>query len=107
MRKRFFWCSAVAPLGCVIVSTLFVFVTRLDRKGIKVIGYIEKGVNPASFSDIYWTGPLVARGFKVGVVSGLVALTVSSHHKLQRLKIRFTNIEDSCRTLHPQSILCA
>ncbi|KAG6546359.1 hypothetical protein Mapa_012400 [Marchantia paleacea] len=75
MRKNFFWFSAVAPLACVIVGTLFVFVTRLDKQGIKVIGYIEKGVNPASFSDIYWSGPLVVRGFKVGLVSGLVALT--------------------------------
>jgi sulfate transporter 1, high-affinity len=37
---------------------------------------IRKGINPASASLIYFTGPYLATGFKIGVVAGMIGLTV-------------------------------
>lgn len=36
---------------------------------------IEKGINPPSASLIYFSGPFMLKGFKIGVVVGLIALT--------------------------------
>ena len=40
------------------------------------VKYIKKGINPSSAHEIYWTGDLLLKGLKIGVVAGLVALTV-------------------------------
>ena len=39
--------------------------------------HIEKGINPPSVDEIFFTGHYLAKGFKIGVVAGMVALTVS------------------------------
>ncbi|KAL2607955.1 hypothetical protein R1flu_026528 [Riccia fluitans] len=75
VRKNLFWVSAIAPLTSVIAATLFVYVTRLDKHGVKIVRNIKKGVNPTSFNDIYWTGKYLTTGFKIGLVAGLIALT--------------------------------
>nr|CAB3493867.1 unnamed protein product [Digitaria exilis] len=36
---------------------------------------IEKGINPPSASLIYFSGPFMLKGFKIGVEAGLIALT--------------------------------
>jgi len=40
---------------------------------------IEKGINPPSASLIYFSGPFLLKGFKIGVVAGLIALTVKQN----------------------------
>jgi high affinity sulfate transporter 1 len=49
------------------------------------VNHIRKGVNPPSADQIYFTGELVGKGFKIGVVAGMIALTVSNSD--QYLKI--------------------
>lgn len=36
---------------------------------------IRKGINPPSASLIYFTGPYLATGFKIGIVAGMIGLT--------------------------------
>lgn len=43
----------------------------------KKVKRIEKGINPPSANRIYFTGSLEAKGFRIGVVAGMVALTVT------------------------------
>jgi len=74
-KKKLFWMSATAPLISVIVSTFFVYITRADKHGVAVVKNIEKGINPPSASLIYFSGPFLLKGFKIGVVAGLIALT--------------------------------
>ncbi|RLN18872.1 hypothetical protein C2845_PM02G06320 [Panicum miliaceum] len=74
-KKKLFWMSAAAPLISVIISTFFVYVTRADKHGVAVVKNIEKGINPPSASLIYFSGPFLLKGFKIGVVAGLIALT--------------------------------
>ncbi|KAL6894574.1 hypothetical protein ACP4OV_008672 [Aristida adscensionis] len=76
-KKKLFWISAIAPLISVIISTFFVYITRADKQGVAIVKSIKKGINPPSASLIYFTGPLVLKGFKIGVVAGLIALTES------------------------------
>ncbi|TVU45887.1 hypothetical protein EJB05_05395, partial [Eragrostis curvula] len=76
-NKKLFWISAIAPLTSVIVSTFFVYITRADKHGVSVVKNIKKGINPPSASLLYLTGPLALKGFKIGVVAGLIALTES------------------------------
>ncbi|KAF8758032.1 hypothetical protein HU200_010808 [Digitaria exilis] len=74
-KKKLFWMSATAPLISVIVSTFFVYITRADKHGVAVVKNIEKGINPPSASLIYFSGPFMLKGFKIGVEAGLIALT--------------------------------
>ncbi|AQL09082.1 Sulfate transporter 1.2 [Zea mays] len=53
----------------------FVYITRADKHGVAIVKNIRKGINPASASLIYFTGPYLATGFKIGVVAGMIGLT--------------------------------
>ena len=94
--------SAFAPLVSVIISTLFVYITRADKKGVAIVSiikftflsyfiyvlsfgaqnllfqvtHIDKGVNPSSASEIFFSGKYVGAGIRIGVIAGLIALTV-------------------------------
>lgn len=99
--KKLFWVPAIAPLLSVIVATFFVYITRADREGVQIVSllcflvqhvsifvllncldehfkvhHIKQGINPSSAHEIFFSGPFVAKGFKIGVIAGLVALTV-------------------------------
>ncbi|XP_073141454.1 sulfate transporter 1.3-like [Henckelia pumila] len=74
-KKKLFWISAIAPLLSVIISTFFVYITRADKKGVQIVRHIEQGINPSSLHEIYFSGSYLGKGFKIGVVAGMVALT--------------------------------
>ncbi|MQM14844.1 hypothetical protein Taro_047781 [Colocasia esculenta] len=74
-NKKFFWVPAIAPLISVILATFFVYITRADKKGVQIVRKIRKGVNPSSVDQIHFTGSYAAKGFRIGVVAGMVALT--------------------------------
>lgn len=42
------------------------------------VSYIRQGVNPPSADQIHFSGDFLTKGFKIGVVVGMVALTVSN-----------------------------
>ncbi|CAM8911211.1 unnamed protein product [Rhodiola kirilowii] len=74
-NKKLFWAAAIAPLLSVIISTLSVYLTRADKDGVAIVKHIDKGINPPSLDKIFFTGDYVLKGFKIGVVAGMVALT--------------------------------
>ncbi|XP_072992648.1 sulfate transporter 1.2-like isoform X2 [Typha latifolia] len=74
-RKNLFWVSAIAPLLSVIISTFFVYITRADKHGVQIVKKIEKGLNPSSIHQIHFTGSYAAKGFRIGVVAGMIGLT--------------------------------
>ncbi|KAL5992305.1 Sulfate transporter 1.2 [Asimina triloba] len=74
-RKSLFWMSAIAPLISVILSTLFVYITHAEKHGVQIVQHIKKGINPSSFDQIHFTGESAAKGFRIGVVAGMIALT--------------------------------
>ncbi|KAK7410550.1 hypothetical protein VNO78_01405 [Psophocarpus tetragonolobus] len=74
-NKRFFWVPAIAPLISVILSTFFVFITRADKQGVEIVRKIEKGINPSSVKEFYFTGEYLGKAFKIGIVAGMIALT--------------------------------
>nr|XP_043620407.1 sulfate transporter 1.3-like [Erigeron canadensis] len=74
-NKKLFWVPAIAPLISVIVATFCVFITHAERDGVQIVRHIEKGLNPSSANKIFFSGPFLAKGFKIGVVAGLIALT--------------------------------
>ncbi|XP_015934715.1 sulfate transporter 1.3 [Arachis duranensis] len=74
-NKKFFWVPAIAPLICVILSTFFVFITRADKHGVEIVRDIKKGINPSSVKEIYFTGDYLGKGFRIGVMAGMIALT--------------------------------
>lgn len=47
-----------------------------NRPCFSQVNKIKKGVNPSSVHKIYFTGPFVAKGFKIGAVCGMIGLTV-------------------------------
>lgn len=74
-NKKLFWVPAIAPLISVILSTFFVYITRADKQGVQIVRHIEQGINPPSINKIYFTGDYLVKGFKIGVVAGMIALT--------------------------------
>ncbi|XP_015571601.1 sulfate transporter 1.2 [Ricinus communis] len=77
-NKKFFWVPAIAPLISVILSTFFVYITRADKEGVQIVKHIKKGINPASVNQIYFSGPYLLKGIRIGVVAGMIALTEAS-----------------------------
>ncbi|KAI3978496.1 hypothetical protein MKX01_015671 [Papaver californicum] len=74
-NKRLFWVSAIAHLISVVLSTSFVYITRADKVGVQTVKYIQSGINPSSADEIYFRGNYVLKGFKIGVVAGIIGLT--------------------------------
>uniref|UniRef100_A0A7I4E5H9 STAS domain-containing protein n=1 Tax=Physcomitrium patens TaxID=3218 RepID=A0A7I4E5H9_PHYPA len=74
-KPKLFWVSAIAPLTSVILATVFVFVFRADKRGVKVVGHIKQGVNPSSADQLLFTGKYVGAAAKIGLVTSLIALT--------------------------------
>lgn len=74
-NRKLFWVAAIAPLISVILSTFFVYITRADKQHVAIVGKMKKGVNPSSVSEIFFTGTYLAKGFKIGVIAGMIALT--------------------------------
>ncbi|KAF8014030.1 hypothetical protein BT93_I1791 [Corymbia citriodora subsp. variegata] len=74
-NRKLFWVSAIAPLISVILSTFFVYITHANKDNVAIVGTIKKGVNPSSVKEIFFTGTYLAKGFKIGVVAGMIALT--------------------------------
>ncbi|KAA8538037.1 hypothetical protein F0562_027383 [Nyssa sinensis] len=74
-NKKFFWVPAIAPLISVVLSTFFVYITRAERQGVQIVRHIENGINPPSVNEIYFTGEYVLKGFRIGVVAAMIALT--------------------------------
>ncbi|KAJ4952610.1 hypothetical protein NE237_029442 [Protea cynaroides] len=74
-NKKLFWVPAIAPLISIILSTFLVYITRADKKGVKIVNHIKKGINPSSVNEIYFSGKDLGKGIKIGVVAGVIALT--------------------------------
>ncbi|KAL3322005.1 hypothetical protein AABB24_039569 [Solanum stoloniferum] len=73
--KKLFWVPAIAPLISVILSTFFVYITHADKRGVAIVGPIEKGINPPSVDKIYFSGDHLIKGIRTGIVAGVIALT--------------------------------
>ncbi|CAH9101535.1 unnamed protein product [Cuscuta europaea] len=74
-HKKFFWVPAIAPLISVILSTFFVYITHAEKRGVAIVRRIEKGINPPSANEIYFSGDYLLKGVRIGVVAGMIALT--------------------------------
>ncbi|KAJ8494125.1 hypothetical protein OPV22_015846 [Ensete ventricosum] len=71
---KFFWISAAAPLTSVILGSLVVYLTHAENHGVQVIGYLKKGLNPPSLSDLVLSAPHMMVALKTGIVTGIIAL---------------------------------
>ncbi|KAL1059842.1 hypothetical protein V6Z11_1Z001900 [Gossypium hirsutum] len=65
-RRRNIWVPAIAPLISVVLSTFFVYITRADKHGGES--------NPSSLNE-YFSLRISAKGFRIGVLAGMIALT--------------------------------
>ncbi|XP_031121202.1 sulfate transporter 1.3-like isoform X2 [Ipomoea triloba] len=74
-NKKFFWVPAIAPLISVVLSTFFVYITHAEKRGVEIVRHIEKGINPSSVNEIYFSGEYVLKGVRIGIVAGMIALT--------------------------------
>ncbi|XP_042427287.1 sulfate transporter 1.3-like [Zingiber officinale] len=74
-NKKFFWAPAIAPLISVVLSTFFVYITRADEHGVQIVRHIDKGLNPSSINRIHFHGHYAAKGFRIGAIAALIALT--------------------------------
>jgi high affinity sulfate transporter 1 len=40
-HKRLFWVAAIAPLISVVLATVFAYVFRVDKHGVKIVSSIQ------------------------------------------------------------------
>ncbi|KAH9785754.1 Sulfate transporter 3.1 [Citrus sinensis] len=73
-KPKFFWISAMAPLTSVILGSLLVYLSHAERHGVQVIGYLKKGLNPPSFSDLVFVSPYLTTAIKTGIITGVIAM---------------------------------
>ncbi|XP_078164638.1 sulfate transporter 1.2-like [Carex rostrata] len=74
-NPKIYWLAASAPLISVVVSTFFVFITHAENDGVQIVSRIHKGLNPSSLNEIYWSGPNLKKGARIGFMAGMVGLT--------------------------------
>ncbi|KAL5542850.1 hypothetical protein UlMin_010560 [Ulmus minor] len=74
-NEKYFWVPAIAPMISVVVSTFCVFITHANKDGVAIVNRIDKGINPPSLDEIHFTGEYVVKGFRIGCVAGIIALT--------------------------------
>ncbi|CAN4088929.1 unnamed protein product [Withania somnifera] len=74
-NPKLFWVSAAAPLASVIISTVIVYAIKNETHAIQTIGHLPKGVNPPSVDKLHFGGPHLALALKVGIITGILALT--------------------------------
>ncbi|CAN6307671.1 unnamed protein product [Urochloa humidicola] len=74
-NKKLFWVSAIAPVLSVALSTLMVYVTRADNRGVKIIQKVDAGINPSSVKQINLNGPYVTECAKIALICAVIALT--------------------------------
>ncbi|KAK3007505.1 hypothetical protein RJ639_013407, partial [Escallonia herrerae] len=73
-NKKLFWLPAIAPLISVILSTLIVYLTRADKRGVKIVKHIKAGLNPSSVHQLQFNGPHATELAKTGLIVAVVAL---------------------------------
>ncbi|CAL9174393.1 unnamed protein product, partial [Musa hybrid cultivar] len=71
---KFFWVSAAAPLTSVILGSLLVYFTHAENHGVQVIGYLKKGLNPPSLTNLVFSPPHMAVALKTGIITAIIAL---------------------------------
>ncbi|KAE8729589.1 High affinity sulfate transporter 1 [Hibiscus syriacus] len=74
-KKEVFWVPAIAPMISIVLSTFFVYITRADKHGVQIVKHIRRGINPISVDEIFFSEEYLAKGFRIGVLSGMIALT--------------------------------
>ncbi|KAL6013464.1 hypothetical protein ACLOJK_003962 [Asimina triloba] len=45
------------------------------KHGVSIVENIRKGINPSSLHQIHFTGKFAGKGFRIGAIAGMVALT--------------------------------
>ncbi|KEH25504.1 high affinity sulfate transporter [Medicago truncatula] len=63
-NKKLFWVAAIS-----------VYITRADKDGVAIVRHIKKDVNPLSVNQLIFSGKHLSAGIRIGLISGMVALT--------------------------------
>jgi low affinity sulfate transporter 2 len=92
--KKLFWVSAIAPVLSVALSTLFVYATRADKHGVKIIQKVNSGINASSVEQIDLKGGYAAECAKIALVCAVIALTV----RVYPSKIVLHSCSSPCKT---------
>ncbi|XP_057794619.1 low affinity sulfate transporter 3 [Salvia miltiorrhiza] len=70
-----FWLPAMAPLFSVMLSTLIVYLTEADKRGVKIVKHLRAGLNPTSLHQLDFGAQHVGGAAKIGLICALIALT--------------------------------
>ncbi|KAL4294565.1 hypothetical protein HN873_064535 [Arachis hypogaea] len=74
-NKKLFWVSAISPMISVVVPEQTKKAYRFIYMILHQVKHIKSGVNPSSANEIFFSGKYLGAGVRVGIVSGMVALT--------------------------------
>lgn len=75
-NRKLFWLPTISPLASVMISTLFVYLTRADKHGVQIVKHVKGGINPSSIHQLELNSPYIAEVVKIGLVAAVISLTV-------------------------------
>lgn len=86
-----FWIPAMAPLISVILATLIVYLTNAETRGVKIVKHIKPGFNQSSVNQLQFNSPHLGQIVKIGLISAIIALTVSNIQLCLPLSLSMVN----------------
>ncbi|KAH9316513.1 hypothetical protein KI387_025140 [Taxus chinensis] len=74
-KPKLFWISAAAPLTTIIIGTLLVLSTHLEKHGVQIIGNLKSGLNPVTVNDLVLNGKHLKAIIKIGLIISIITIT--------------------------------
>lgn len=72
-HETWFFCEIVHNVDLSLLNLIFC----LNSVVTEQIGHLQQGLNPPSANMLYFHGPFLGLAIKTGIVTGILALTVS------------------------------
>ncbi|KAF8400768.1 hypothetical protein HHK36_014068 [Tetracentron sinense] len=73
-RPGLFWVSAIAPMVTVVIGILFAYLVHGEKHGIRIVGHLNRGINPLSIKDLNFESKYLPATIKAGIITGILAL---------------------------------
>ncbi|XP_021741554.1 probable sulfate transporter 3.5 [Chenopodium quinoa] len=73
-RPKLFWISAMAPLVVVIIGGLFAYLAHAEKFGVKIVGHLNRGINPSSIKQLNFDPKYIATPIKAGILTAILGL---------------------------------
>lgn len=73
-KPKLFWVPAIAPMLTVVIAGVFTYLVKGQHHGIKIVGHLDKGLNPLSITDLNFNSRYLPAVAQAGIITGVLSL---------------------------------